>query len=166
MAKVKKEKAVKLPLQVPFLENGSLVGYADPWKDSTNPQNAGCDVGWRKSQCFTFRDNFEFDDELEYNGYGGGRSAMSMYLKSKTTGASYPMFWKHFEGLIRKGCAAGPSFRGRWTFCKQGQNYSIKPVEVATPNVTDTAKALALAVLSGDAVAAAMLADKVAEELR
>ena len=105
-------------LFVPFSRHtGEMLSYVynvEPGQDTPN-------VVWKA--------NHEFDDALRYKGYSGGRSAMSMRLVSAVDGREYSMFWRWFDALLRRpGLKDGPSFEGRWTYCKQGQNYSVRPV--------------------------------------
>lgn len=72
-------------------------------------------------------DPFEFEASLTYKRYGGGRSAMTMTVQSET-GTHYPMFWCYFDQCIRRpNNGPGPTFHGKWTFAKRGNNYSVCP---------------------------------------
>lgn len=110
-------------IKYPFLkEDGSFVSYT---RVKQGDDSRG--VEWR--------DNFEFEDTLIYKGYAGGRSAMTMTFISARTGKEYPMFFCYFNWLIShpftNGIVVGSpklAFKGNWTFCKRGQNYSVKPV--------------------------------------
>ena len=104
------------PYQIPFDIEGNLQNYPLPLY-----------VGRGE---VAFLDNFEFEDELQYVGYQGGRSSMSMIFQSTTTERIYPMFFTYFNKLIKsEDIRPGPTFKRKWTFIKKGQNYSIRPVE-------------------------------------
>ena len=84
--------------------------------------------------ALVWRDNVVFEDTLRYVGTSGGRSSMSLIMRSNRTRASYPMFWKDFEPFLRGADGAamgifGLEVRGRWTFCKCGRNYGVRPEE-------------------------------------
>lgn len=68
-------------------------------------------------------DNYEFDDELEFDGFSFGRSAASTILKSKRDGKQYQMFMNDFSKEVPT--LVGGVMTGRFTFCKRGQNYGI-----------------------------------------
>lgn len=102
---------MKPPILIPFYQNGGLCTYVG---------RDGSGLDWRQ--------NFVFEDTLVYKGYAGGRSSMTMNFVSSTTGKKYPMFFCYFDALIRRDdIGPGPSFTGRWTFCKRGMNYSVMP---------------------------------------
>lgn len=157
-------------LRVPLLADGSLVGWPSPaWEDT--PDNRRAESGESTNPYFNqyawrWHDAFEWDDVMTLEGAGRGRSAVVFTLRGEG-GATYPMFLSRFVDLVRGGCLPGPTFRGRWGFCKQGQNYSLRLAEPAPADPPPPeARALALAVLAGDRVAAAALADLVTEGYR
>lgn len=113
-------------LLFPFgTETDELLSYC-----SSKPGDAGGHVEWRE--------NCVFDDHLEYRGYRGGRSSMTMLFVSLKTRTVYPMFWTFFEPILQGKYAAGLEMStplniiATFTFCKMGQNYSIKPVTAKT----------------------------------
>jgi hypothetical protein len=61
-----------------------------------------------------------------------GRSAMTFFFDDLTTpGRSYPMkVGSFFDALLLFGMSPGGEITGVWSFGKQGQNYSLIPVEV------------------------------------
>lgn len=104
--------------------DGELCSWVQ-WK-----QGFGDNIDWQENRVIL--------DSLIYSGYGGGRSAMTMYLKSEYTGKKYPMFWKYFSKILKGEYPNHHIYlnndrpleiRGRFTFCKHGQNYGIKPVK-------------------------------------
>lgn len=106
--------------KIPFAKKtGQLLPFTSKYYGLQDP-----DIDWR--------DNYEFEDSLEYIEYIGGRSSMSMRVKSIKTGLEYNMFWTYFDSCIRRRDntvgAIGPIFHGKWTFQKTGTNYSIRPV--------------------------------------
>ena len=77
-----------------------------------------------------YRNNYVFEDDLQYIRYNGGRSAMSMIVRSLRDGTEYSMFWTYFNWCIKQPTITpGPVFHGKWTFIKTGCNYSICPAE-------------------------------------
>lgn len=106
----------KKTYKIPFSKHtGEMLSYT--WGcDESNPN-----IDWK--------DNYVFDDELKYVSYIGGRSSMSMKVESLRDGRRYNMFWTYFDDCIRRdNNGPGPTFSGKWTFVKTGQNYSVKPV--------------------------------------
>lgn len=72
---------------------------------------------------YKFVENYTFIDTLWFSKANFGRSSRSVVLLSETTGEAYNCFWNFFEEcLLRK------QFSNKWTFCKKGSNYSIKPL--------------------------------------
>ena len=72
------------------------------------------------------RDNFVWDDKLEYDGYGRGCSSCVIFFKSLNDRKEYTMFMTDFNDivdLLNKGC-----IEGQFTFCKRGMNYGIKKI--------------------------------------
>ena len=67
-------------------------------------------------------DNFSFVATLKYKGYRRGRSS---FLWELTDGVNvFPCSSSKIDELMKM-CLAGEVFKGRFTFFKQGQNYSI-----------------------------------------
>jgi hypothetical protein len=99
-------------LQIPFDFNGHMVSY---------PTYKG-----------TLRDNYEFTAKLTLVDFERGRSAMS-FIYSDPSGTTYSMFLCEFRKLtelyhlgILENIA---SVYGRWTFRKQGANFTITLID-------------------------------------
>lgn len=93
--------------QIPFDEQGDLVTYPN--------------------RCAEWRDNYEFEDTLEYEGYSRGRSSVTIIFTG-STGVKYEMFVSDFDEVIRTKGLDGKIVTAKWTFVKKGQNYGLKLV--------------------------------------
>lgn len=71
-----------------------------------------------------WHDNFEFEGTLTFTGFHRGRSAAyAEFMDCK--GATFTMFLKDLEEVIKcRGVACG-KIQARWTFCKRGANYGL-----------------------------------------
>jgi len=92
--------------------------------DGTITQLDYYNESWMKSDKTELKDNYIFEDCLEYVDYGKGRSAVSFYFKS-ARGDSYTMFISDFNKLLQDHREVW-CLDGRWTFRKQGANYGLK----------------------------------------
>jgi hypothetical protein len=108
----------KVKYQIPFDENGNMMSY---------------DYSYGHKQI-TWKDVYIFNAGMQYDGYGRGRSAATIYMKDVTTGKRYPMFLSTFDELMRtpgrfaiNNATGNLIFTGNWTFCKKGQNYAMMP---------------------------------------
>lgn len=96
--------------KIPFNKNGNMVDYPIRW-------NENCE----------WKDNYIWDDILEYSSYGRGRSSISFKFKSKMNGKEYYMFVSDFDNII---CELNKGMiKGNFTFVKKGKNYGIKKVD-------------------------------------
>lgn len=95
--------------KIPFDSNGNMVSYE----------------GYGVKEM---RDNYEFIDTLTLVAMHRGRSACDFEFQD-SNGTTYSMFFGEFRKLIQRfndgelvnlGCITG-----KWTFRKQGANYSI-----------------------------------------
>ena len=71
-----------------------------------------------------WKPNEEVELTLHYNGYGRGRSAVTLYWKDDD-GHQYPMFIKDVDELLRQDMGTS-SVHGIFTYVKRGANYGIK----------------------------------------
>jgi len=98
----------KTSYQIPFDSKGNLESYP--------------------STHTVWKENFEFDATLTFDGFYRGRSAAGTTFINKQTGLSYSMFLKDFDEVIRKGIFNGGLIIGRFTFQKRGKNYGIRMI--------------------------------------
>ena len=110
--------AKKPTYQIPFNEQGVMQDY----------------VGYGPYDWIVWKDNFEFDATLLFDGYGRGRSSAVIMLIDDKTKIRYQMFLSTFDDLMRskqhkiEQNNGVISFTGKFTFCKKGTNYAMKPV--------------------------------------
>lgn len=90
-------------MQVPFDEYGNLQSY---------PQN-----------CI-WRDCYEFRGAMRVIGIHRGRSAAHFILEDSDK-YQYPMFMVKMLDVLKRGRVSEGVIRGKWSFCKGGQNYSL-----------------------------------------
>jgi hypothetical protein len=93
---------------IPFLD-GDQQHYAEPWHGSR--------INWKP--------NFEFTDELVYQGYSRGRSA-AYFNFSRQNGKTVTMFLKDFEEAIH--FMEFGRMKGKFTFVKRGMNYGARRI--------------------------------------
>ena len=111
-------------IKVPFFQ-GNLMSY--PWFPNHD-----------KLKQIEWKDSFVFTDDLVWDRFERGRSAVTIYLKSKNNGKEYPCFISSFEKIILSDCIekrklvtesdSNTMFSGHFGFIKRGENYSITPV--------------------------------------
>jgi len=100
--------------QIPFI-NGNLCDYASGYY-ATQPG-------------FQWKDNYIFDDELEYISFSKGRSSVQMNLRSTTDGRCYNMSIADFSWCILQGLLIDKKIKYRFTFAKKGTNYMLVPYQ-------------------------------------
>jgi hypothetical protein len=111
----------KLSYQIPFNKAGVLQDYVYKWANM--------------QEHYVWKDNFEFEAELHYDGYGRGRSSAVMMLIDPRSLIQYPMFLSTFDDLMRSKKHqiqqedGKIKFIGKFTFCKKGENYALAPVK-------------------------------------
>lgn len=71
-----------------------------------------------------YEDNFEWEDELEYSGFGRGTSAAHLYFRSTKTHKEYQMFLTDFNDIVE--LLVKGKLSGTFTYCKRGMNYGVK----------------------------------------
>ena len=73
-----------------------------------------------------WKDNYIFESEMRFIGFGRGRSAAHGFLRG-TERREYQIFLKDLEELIgTRNFECGIINETKWTFVKRGQNYGIK----------------------------------------
>ena len=95
--------------QIPFDENGNQMDYPT-W----------CGSEWK--------DNFEFEDTLTLNGFGRGRSSVTFSMV-RSDGTTVSVFVSDFYEMAVAGAFKAGKIKGRFTFCKKGQNYGCRMVK-------------------------------------
>jgi len=71
-----------------------------------------------------WREQFSFEDILEYQHYTRGRSALNFIWKSKTTGIHYEMFLAQLDDALPY--IVGGCLTGTFDFVKYGNNTGIR----------------------------------------
>lgn len=99
---------------IPFDPDGTPLSYTTVTAGVSGPH-----VKWRK--------NHEFDAEMTYVGFSRGRSAAHL-LWQDGRGVRYTMFLADADALFKTRTVAAGVVAGRWTFCKRGSNYGVRPV--------------------------------------
>lgn len=105
----------KPPLQIPFKQDGQLVDYYHPSFAS------------RTTFPITLKDNFEFDETLEFDSFSWAHTGSRFRFKGLETGFMYEMFPVEAEKAVpfmEKGI-----LKGRFTFVKKNHYFGIKLVE-------------------------------------
>ena len=116
---------------VPFDESGNMkayVGYSLDDDEINTAYEEGEYTFSMWNETTVWKPNKIFDDELEYIGYGRGRSSIKLYFKSRLSNKEYEMFMSDFNKLMIDGKFDNP-LKGKFTFCKRGLNYGIKLIE-------------------------------------
>lgn len=101
-------------MMIPFSrKTGNMLDYS--W-DTVGEDN----------QRTVWKENYEFDDVLEFTHFTRGRSSVKAHFKSLSDGKLYEMFITDFEKMLLAGRLDRAQVCGRFTFCKRGANYGIK----------------------------------------
>lgn len=98
----------KPPTKVPFDEHGNLVD--DSYSHAVEE----------------WRENYTFTDTLVYEDWARGRSAVTIYWRSTTTGVRYCMFMKDLDEILRANVLNGNQVTANWTFVKRSSYYGVK----------------------------------------
>ena len=98
--------------QIPFDSNGDMLTYAGH--------------GMMHGTTVTWKDNFQWDDNLEYESYGKGMSAIHIYFRSLVSGKKYTMFMTDFHDIIKDMVTGRLS--GTFTFQKRGMNFGVRRI--------------------------------------
>ena len=96
--------------QIPFDKDGNHMHYPENWR---NP---------------VWKDNYEWEDVIEYQTYSRGRSAANIIFRSALSKKrEYTVFLTDFSDMVPfmvRGVVSGT-----FTFVKRGQNYGVKRVK-------------------------------------
>lgn len=101
---------------IPFDDKGNQMHYADPFVHLSGHTDSN---DWREP--------FEFEATICFQGYRRGRSAAYFLFKDQHTGVEYTMFLTDMEATISH--MVRGSVNGRWGFVKRGMNYGISLIE-------------------------------------
>ncbi len=109
--RINKMASSKKLLLIPFDEDGDMLRYTHP------------------HQKPVWRENYVFETMLQYSYAERGRSAATFYWEDPNE-VEYSMMWGVFQKMMPtltlvNGCIP----KRKWTFKKQGSNYSIIPFE-------------------------------------
>lgn len=112
--------AKKEPLMIPFsTRDGSLVQYTGCMPNT--PQ----DERWNNGQ-WIWKENFIFEDEIQFIGFYRGCSSAGATFKSLNDGKKYNVFLKDLSDMILSDEFRSGIIHGQFTFVKRGQNYGLK----------------------------------------
>jgi len=110
----------KEPLMIPFsTKDGSLLQYTGTLPDS--PQDERCNNG-----RWIWKENFVFEDDMQFIGFYRGCSSAGATFKSLNDGKECNVFLKDLSDMILADGFRSGIIRGKFTFCKRGQNYGMK----------------------------------------
>lgn len=115
--------------QIPFDGDGNQQHYPDRWTDKNAVRQENEDelsFYRRRYREPVWTPNHEFEAVLTFNTFNRGRSAAyAEFLRE--TGKTVIVFLADLENMIPY--MSGGAIRGRFTFCKRGQNFGCKLVE-------------------------------------
>ena len=100
-------------IKIPFDENGEALH-----SDNTR---------WRRPP-YEWRDNYIFNDTLQFIGFNNMGTSVQAKFKSLTDGKSYTMFLSELERCINIDVIHDRKIKGAFTFVKKGTNFSISYV--------------------------------------
>lgn len=98
--------------EIPFDAKGNQQHYGENWGI-----DGRCGSKWKQ--------NFDFNDVLTYEGFERGRSA-AYFIFRRTDGTQVTMFLKEFDSCVKHFNAG--KVTGRFRFIKRGQNYGVARV--------------------------------------
>lgn len=118
--------------QIPFDRNGNQQDYPSEWYVGTGEFKP---YSWKDGEYEVTRaegpnwvDNFEFEDTLTLNGFGRGRSSVTFSMV-RSDGTTVSVFVSDFYDMAVAGAFKAGKIKGRFTFCKKGQNYGCRMVK-------------------------------------
>jgi len=117
----------KKDYQIPFDDQGNLLSY--PERSCVRDLETG---KTRVSDVY-LRDNYVFKATMTYHDFDNGYRSAHRIIWMDEEGHTYPMFISRFGEALQIQGMYGNQMMGWWTFVKQGQNYSIRAVEVEAP---------------------------------
>lgn len=101
----------KATYQIPFDKNGGMIRKV---------------YNYGSSALFVFKDNFVFEDILQYTGMQRTSTSSYALFKSTTTKKTFYMFLKDLDKVLLKHTVKLGFLSGKFTFCKHGPSYGIK----------------------------------------
>lgn len=106
--------------KIPFDGKGNLLNYVstDTYYDYDLGQHVSVD----------WKDNYVFNDELEYESYSHGRSSVQIYFISKLSKRKFNMSLNDFDLILKAKAFIDNTVKGTFTFAKRGANYMLTPV--------------------------------------
>ena len=113
--------------QIPFDPDGNLMSY--PRRTYVKDE----DTGERRPVPPRMVDNYEFEATMTYHGFDNGIRSAHRIIWRDEEGHTYPMFISRFGEALEAHGMQGNQMTGRWTFMKQGENYSLRAVKPAKP---------------------------------
>ncbi len=128
--------AKKKTYQIPFDDEGNLMSYPSRTYVLDRATNT------RQSVGPNLRDNYEFEATLTYAGFDNGIRSAHRVIWRDEEGHTYPMFISRLGEALETHGMDGNTMTGRWTFMKQGQNFSIRAVKPDKPKKRKVKKAV------------------------
>ena len=121
-------KKYKPKWKVPFTADGNMLGFPKNYTE-----------GRRRAEE---RENYIFEATLRLLFFDSGdRSARRLWFEDKEEEHRYCMFISELKGALLNCDVNGTEFEGKWTFRKQGQEYSIVAVgPTACPHCDEVPK--------------------------
>lgn len=116
----------KQDYQIPFDDEGNLMSY--PSRKYQRDED-----GNQRLWVPNLRDNYEFEATLTYAGFDNGIRSAHRVIWQDEEGHTYPMFISRLGEALETHGMDGNTMTGRWTFMKQGQNFSIRAVKPDKP---------------------------------
>lgn len=98
----------KSEFKVPFDKNGNMLGFQH-------------DYGIEE-----WKDNFEFQDEIQFSCFSRGQSSAKAIFNSNLNKKKYFVFLADLGDMLKHGVEENGIIKGIFTFSKRGQNYGIK----------------------------------------
>lgn len=101
--------------KIPFCKRtGEMMVYPAAWVD----------IKWVEP--------YEFEAEMKFDAIERGRSAARCVFEDIATKKKYRIFMKDISDILKQDqlTIQGGVISGKWGFCKRGENYGIKLVEV------------------------------------
>lgn len=78
------------------------------------------------SKEIEWKDNYEFEDTMEIVGMNRKGHSITYIMVSKTDHKKYSIFIKEMLNILQNGSVNKGIVSGSWTFCKRGQEYSLR----------------------------------------
>jgi hypothetical protein len=121
--------------QIPFDDDGNLMSY--PSRKYVRDEH-----GNQRTWVPNLRDNYEFEATLTYAGFDNGIRSAHRVIWEDEEGHTYPMFISRLGEALEIHGMDGNTMTGRWTFMKQGENFSVRAVKSDKPKKRKSKKAV------------------------